>query len=309
MRVWSFAGGLFLRDSVVEGYLPTRTLIRGRRAGSAPRRPAPLLTLDEIRGANTRDGLHLAVFPMPLGQYDWNGPEVTELRKLAPQAFVHFYGGYRLRRSTTRCSRTWSPTTCAREATGCSTTSRSAPAPGSRPRVQAAHAAPDPRGTASGSNEHGDADVRSAAPRLGSRGRTARRAACPRWRFRPVDCRQARLSTETVRSSWRASTTASPRYCRSSTRRNAPPPARSAGSRSVASPSTTCARTCTSCGRSSGQRAGADRDRAAAGAEGRCSSAPRWRWSGVDAPRLARRSRDLSGSAPAGATATARAGR
>jgi len=98
MRVWSFAGGLFLRESVVESYLadPAPSFV-GAVLGRLLDDQRPLLTLDEIRGANTRDGLQLAVFPMPLGQYDWNGPEVTELRKLAPQAFVRFYGGYRLR--------------------------------------------------------------------------------------------------------------------------------------------------------------------------------------------------------------------
>lgn len=98
LRVWSFAGGLFLRDSVVASYLadPAPSFV-GAVLGQLLDDQRPLLTLEEIRGANTRDGLQLAVFPMPLGQYDWDGPEVTELRKLAPQAFVRFYGGYRLR--------------------------------------------------------------------------------------------------------------------------------------------------------------------------------------------------------------------
>jgi len=68
MRVWSFAGGLFLRESVVEGYLadPAPSFV-GAVLGRLLDDQRPLLTLDEIRGANTRDGLQLAVFPMPLG--------------------------------------------------------------------------------------------------------------------------------------------------------------------------------------------------------------------------------------------------
>ncbi len=98
LRVWSFAGGLFVRDSVVDAYLanPAPSFVASV-LGRLLDDQRPLLTLEEIRRANTRDGLQLAVFPMPLGQFDWNGPEVTELRKLAPQAFVRYYGGYRLR--------------------------------------------------------------------------------------------------------------------------------------------------------------------------------------------------------------------
>jgi len=98
LRVWSFAGGLFLRESVVDDYLahPAPSFV-GSVLGRLLDNQRPLLTLDEIRRANTREGLELAVFPMPLGRFDWNGPEVNELRKLAPQAFVRHYGGYRLR--------------------------------------------------------------------------------------------------------------------------------------------------------------------------------------------------------------------
>ena len=68
---------------------------------------------------------------MPLGQYDWNGPEVTELRKLAPQAFVHFYGGYRLRAIYYEVFEDVVADYLRAEATGCSTTSRRARAPAS----------------------------------------------------------------------------------------------------------------------------------------------------------------------------------
>ncbi len=97
-RVVSFVGGLFLRESVVEDYLAApypglvshvlAQLLDGGR---------PLLTLDEIRRANSGDGLTFAVFPIPLGHHAWDATEVAQFRRLAPQALVRAVGGYRLR--------------------------------------------------------------------------------------------------------------------------------------------------------------------------------------------------------------------
>ncbi len=56
-----------------------------------------MLTLDEIRRANSKEGLSLAVIPIVYGRLDWNGPTVEQLRKLAPQAFIRAIGGYRIR--------------------------------------------------------------------------------------------------------------------------------------------------------------------------------------------------------------------
>jgi DNA-binding CsgD family transcriptional regulator len=56
----------------------------------------PLLTLAEIRQANSTEGLTLAVFPISLGALDWDDPKIIEIRKLAPQAFLRACGGYRL---------------------------------------------------------------------------------------------------------------------------------------------------------------------------------------------------------------------
>ena len=97
-RVFSVAGGLFVRDSVIEGYLaaPQPGLLSTVLAGQLDGRPQ-LLTLDEIRRANSGDGLVLAVLPIPFGRRDWNDPLLVELRQRAPQAFLRSIGGYRLR--------------------------------------------------------------------------------------------------------------------------------------------------------------------------------------------------------------------
>jgi len=97
LELVSFAGGLFLRDAVVEQYLahPYPGLLSTVLAALLDRRD-PLLTFEEIRLANSNAGLTLAVFPMPLGSLEWSSPSIVELRKLAPQSFVRYYAGYRL---------------------------------------------------------------------------------------------------------------------------------------------------------------------------------------------------------------------
>jgi len=98
MHVVSFAGGIFVRDELIDEYLAApypgllsavlAALLDGRR---------PLLTEDEIRQSNSNEGLVIAVFPMPYGRCEWDDPQVQELRKLAPQAMMRDIGGYRLR--------------------------------------------------------------------------------------------------------------------------------------------------------------------------------------------------------------------
>lgn len=94
----SFAGGLFVREQVIERYLEApypglvSALLRELLDGGHP-----LLTLDEIRRANSSGGLTLAVLPIPYGRWKWDDPTYVELRKLAPQAFLRQVGGYRLR--------------------------------------------------------------------------------------------------------------------------------------------------------------------------------------------------------------------
>ena len=98
LRVFSFASGLFVRDAVIERYLadPRPALVASILAEMLDDR-RPLLTLGEIRQANAGGGLALAVSSMPLGHCAWDDPRVAELRQLAPQAFLRFYGGYRLK--------------------------------------------------------------------------------------------------------------------------------------------------------------------------------------------------------------------
>ena len=94
----SVAGGLFLADAVVDRYLAAPhpgflssvlgSLLEGQR---------PLLTLEEIRRANSGEGLNLAVLSLPSGPVGFDDPRHAELRKAAPQAGVRCYGGYRLR--------------------------------------------------------------------------------------------------------------------------------------------------------------------------------------------------------------------
>ena len=97
-RVVSFASGLFLRDEVIDDYLaaPYPALLAGVLAGLLDGR-RPLLTLDEIRHANSGAGLTQAVFPVPLGKHGLEDAWVGQLRRLAPQAMMRDVGGYRLR--------------------------------------------------------------------------------------------------------------------------------------------------------------------------------------------------------------------
>ena len=98
LRVTSFAGGLYPRRELLDSYLaaPYPGFLSHVLA-SLHRGQSPLLTLDEIRKANSGTGLDLAIFPLPLGTLDWSDPRAEQLRKLAPQAFVRAEGGYRLR--------------------------------------------------------------------------------------------------------------------------------------------------------------------------------------------------------------------
>lgn len=97
-RIFSFASGLLVRDTVVDRYLadPQPALVDSVLAAMLDDR-RPLLTLDEIRQGNATGGLPLVVLSMPLGNRAWDDPLVAELRQLAPTAFLRFYGGYRLK--------------------------------------------------------------------------------------------------------------------------------------------------------------------------------------------------------------------
>ncbi len=96
--VVTMAGGMFLRDAVLDRYLaaPWPGLLSTVMARLLDGRPQ-LLTLDEIRRANGGDGLQLAILPISYGRRDWQDPLVVELRQRAPQGFQRSFGGYRLR--------------------------------------------------------------------------------------------------------------------------------------------------------------------------------------------------------------------
>lgn len=94
----SFAGGVFLRQSVVAEYLaePGPALLSSVLVALLDNRQ-PLLTLDEIRLANATAGITLAVFPVPQGGRAWGDSSTEHLRRLAPQAFMRYHAGYRLK--------------------------------------------------------------------------------------------------------------------------------------------------------------------------------------------------------------------
>jgi DNA-binding CsgD family transcriptional regulator len=98
LRPVSFVGGLFLREEVIADYeaAPFPGLLAGVFAGLL-RGQQPLLTLEEIRRANSGAGLSLGVIPIALAHLDWHDPTVEQYRKLAPQAFIRAIGGYRIR--------------------------------------------------------------------------------------------------------------------------------------------------------------------------------------------------------------------
>ena len=132
LRVISFAGGLFPRPEVLDAYLSTPfPAFLSRVLTSLHRGEAPLLTLDDIRRANSGAGHDLAIFPLPLGTLDWSDARVEQLRKLAPRPSSAPRVAIDSEPSTTKSSRTKSPPTCSPAATGCFTTSRHTPAPGS----------------------------------------------------------------------------------------------------------------------------------------------------------------------------------
>ena len=93
----SFVGAVFLSAPVVERYLarPGPGLLSSVLAAMLDGQQ-PLPTLQEIRLANSNQGLTLAVFPVPLGALAWDSATAADLRRIAPQSFLHDYAGYRL---------------------------------------------------------------------------------------------------------------------------------------------------------------------------------------------------------------------
>jgi len=94
----SFAGSAFLRQAVIADYLAEpRPALLSSVLGALLDNRQPLLTLDEIRLANSTAGITLAVFPVPQGGRAWRDSSTEHLRRLAPQAFMRYHAGHRLR--------------------------------------------------------------------------------------------------------------------------------------------------------------------------------------------------------------------
>src|SRR4029078_1720822 len=58
---------------------------------------SPVLSADEIRRANSHEGLHLLMAHFPLRNPDLSDPKTQELMFAVNSAFFFFYGGYRLK--------------------------------------------------------------------------------------------------------------------------------------------------------------------------------------------------------------------
>ena len=204
----SVAGGLFLADAVVDRYLAAphagflssvlASLLEGQR---------PLLTLEEIRRANSTDGLNLAVLSLPSGPVGFDDPRHAELRKAAPQAGVRCYGGYRMRAIYYEVFA--DPVANYLQAGGYRLLQRplrrvKAPASSALAAGRGCSAA-HPRRPATWRDEHGHADVRPAAspPRPHAR-RAARCAARPRRSVGPGDRRGARPVQRDGAPCWRS---------------------------------------------------------------------------------------------------------
>jgi hypothetical protein len=57
----------------------------------------PLMSLDDVRTANSGDGMH-AVMSQPAHEpRPWNDPMLERMRRVAALGFIHFFGGYRIR--------------------------------------------------------------------------------------------------------------------------------------------------------------------------------------------------------------------
>lgn len=58
---------------------------------------APLLSLEEVRAANSGDGLDAVIGQPAHAPRPWHDPLLERLRRIAPLGFVHCFGGYRIR--------------------------------------------------------------------------------------------------------------------------------------------------------------------------------------------------------------------
>ena len=57
----------------------------------------PLPSLEEVRVANSSNGLYALISDPAYEPRPWHDPLLARMRRIAPMGFVHLFGGYRLR--------------------------------------------------------------------------------------------------------------------------------------------------------------------------------------------------------------------
>lgn len=96
-RLFSWGATLFVRPEVISAYLAApRPALAAQVLEALLDGARPLLSVDEIRRANSDDGLLAVIVPLPLGGLPWHDPALDELRRAAPLAFIASVGGYRM---------------------------------------------------------------------------------------------------------------------------------------------------------------------------------------------------------------------
>lgn len=96
--LFSWSATALVRPQVIEAYLdaPEPGLFR-KVLEQMLDDARPLLTLDELRRANSGTGIDAVRASLPMARMRWDHPMLDQLRRLAPLAFVHAVGGFRLR--------------------------------------------------------------------------------------------------------------------------------------------------------------------------------------------------------------------
>lgn len=90
--------GLFLRDEFVERYRQApRPYLFNTACEALLDGERPLPTLEEIRTANSGDGLQALISNPAYEPRPWHDPLLARMRRIAPMGFVHLFGGYRIR--------------------------------------------------------------------------------------------------------------------------------------------------------------------------------------------------------------------
>lgn len=90
--------GFFLRDDFVDHCLRRpRPYLFDAICAALLDGLRPLPSLDEVRTANSGDGLVALISNPAYEPRPWHDPLLASMRRIAPMGFVHLFGGYRLR--------------------------------------------------------------------------------------------------------------------------------------------------------------------------------------------------------------------